>query len=177
MYSMAKRVRSLRIVEAILLVVALSGPWGYEQINVPAEYECQRPFVRLHGDFCGEPVTGLQAVLELGRWGYVWVQHLFIGETGIVDSWSLLLFAAGVGVLLAPLAALVYRATRASSKVWGPHLMLSLLAMAMAGALLIPQGMAPALLWGGWFYVGLLVLVAISEIAVWLARKDGRMAA
>lgn len=38
-----------------LLALALLGPWYFDVIHVPAEYECQAPFVRLDGDFCGQP--------------------------------------------------------------------------------------------------------------------------
>lgn len=43
----------------ILFVVALLGPWTFDVINVPAEYECSAPFIRLNGDFCGMPMSGL----------------------------------------------------------------------------------------------------------------------
>jgi len=32
----------------------------FDQINVPAEYACDKPFIRLEGDFCGSPLSGFQ---------------------------------------------------------------------------------------------------------------------
>ena len=49
----------LRAGVLILFVVALLGPWTFDVINVPAEYECSAPFIRLNGDFCGTPMSGL----------------------------------------------------------------------------------------------------------------------
>ena len=39
--------RALRVALLILLLVAIAGPWAYDQVNVPAEYPCTDPFVRL----------------------------------------------------------------------------------------------------------------------------------
>ena len=50
----------LRLVILALLVVSLLGPWMYDVIGVPAEYTCDKPFVRLEGDFCGMPMSGIQ---------------------------------------------------------------------------------------------------------------------
>lgn len=50
-----------RIIRAgilVLFIIAMLGPWGYDLINVPAQYTCQPPNVRLYGDFCGVPVSG-----------------------------------------------------------------------------------------------------------------------
>jgi len=44
----------------VLLITTLIGPWGFDQINVPAEYACDSPFIRLYGDFCGLPISGFQ---------------------------------------------------------------------------------------------------------------------
>ncbi len=50
--------RALRVALLILLLVAIAGPWAYDRVNVPAEYPCTAPFVRLEGDFCGSPLSG-----------------------------------------------------------------------------------------------------------------------
>lgn len=48
-----------RIILMLLAVVAFAGPWFYEQLYVPGEYECEPPSFRLDGDFCGWPIRGL----------------------------------------------------------------------------------------------------------------------
>ena len=50
----------IRSIILIVFVVTLLGPWMFEQINVPAEYACDKPFIRLDGDFCGSPLSGFQ---------------------------------------------------------------------------------------------------------------------
>jgi len=50
----------IRPIILIVFVVTLIGPWMFEQINVPAEYACDKPFIRLEGDFCGSPLSGFQ---------------------------------------------------------------------------------------------------------------------
>ena len=44
----------------LLLIISLLGPWTFDQINVPAQYPCTPPIVRLYGDFCGVPLSGIQ---------------------------------------------------------------------------------------------------------------------
>lgn len=50
----------IRTIILIVFVVTLIGPWMFDQINVPAEYTCDKPFIRLEGDFCGIPLSGFQ---------------------------------------------------------------------------------------------------------------------
>ena len=50
----------IRPIILIVFVVTLIGPWMFDQINVPAEYACDKPFIRLEGDFCGIPLSGFQ---------------------------------------------------------------------------------------------------------------------
>lgn len=54
-----------RAVAIILFTVAMLGPWAYDLIHVPAEYPCDGPNVRLHGDFCGLPISILWALRSL----------------------------------------------------------------------------------------------------------------
>jgi hypothetical protein len=54
--------RAWRIVALILLVIAMLGPWAYDLINVPAQYSCDGPYVRLEGDFCGLPISLLMGL-------------------------------------------------------------------------------------------------------------------
>jgi hypothetical protein len=48
-----------------LLLLAMMGPWSFDQINVPAEYPCSAPWIRLEGDFCGLPYSGMQMLSSL----------------------------------------------------------------------------------------------------------------
>ena len=65
-----KNKRIWRTAILIMLLVALIGPWTFERINVPAKYPCTSPFIRLEGDFCGEPMSGIW-ILSLMIFGMV----------------------------------------------------------------------------------------------------------
>ena len=63
-----------RIATVVMAFVAMMGPWVYDRISVPAEYACSAPNVRLDGDFCGIPLTGV--------WIYSWwVVHAMVGAS------------------------------------------------------------------------------------------------
>ena len=51
-----------RIIFMMFVLVSMAGPWGFDLISVPREFACSPPFVRLEGDFCGEPNRGLLAL-------------------------------------------------------------------------------------------------------------------
>jgi hypothetical protein len=48
-----------------LLTISLLGTWGYDLINVPAQYDCNLPYIRLKGDFCGSPVPGIMGLFAV----------------------------------------------------------------------------------------------------------------
>ena len=45
------------------MIVAFMGPWVLERLYIPAEYECP---IRLDGDFCGMPQSGISLLFWLG---------------------------------------------------------------------------------------------------------------
>ena len=51
-----------RVAVLVLLLVAIMGPWGFgDLINVPSEFPCSTPYIRLEGDFCARPLRGITA--------------------------------------------------------------------------------------------------------------------
>jgi len=46
-----------------LFILSMLGPWAFDLLNVPAQYPCGWPTVRLEGDFCGYPMSGIGALL------------------------------------------------------------------------------------------------------------------
>jgi hypothetical protein len=42
----------------VLFVISMLGPWIFDSIYVPAEYSCEKPFIRMKGDFCGSTLSG-----------------------------------------------------------------------------------------------------------------------
>jgi len=69
-----------RLLILALLVVAMLGPWTFDLINVPAQYACGKPFVRLYGDFCGSPMSGFRALPWLFA-GFGILIDLIMGNT------------------------------------------------------------------------------------------------
>jgi hypothetical protein len=49
-----------------LFMLSMLGPWMFDLIHVPAQYDCDTPFVRLSGDFCGYPLSGLETIKWFG---------------------------------------------------------------------------------------------------------------
>ena len=54
--------RVWRFAALALLLLAFVGPWAMDRVNVPAEYPCSAPFVRLRGDYCGLPLSGVAMI-------------------------------------------------------------------------------------------------------------------
>ena len=54
----------LRNIVLAIFIIAMLGTWTFDMINVPAQYLCEKPFVRLYGDFCGMPMSGFDSI----RW-------------------------------------------------------------------------------------------------------------
>jgi hypothetical protein len=44
----------------VLFIISMLGPWIFDLLNVPAQYPCGKPSVRLYGDFCGYPMSGFE---------------------------------------------------------------------------------------------------------------------
>jgi hypothetical protein len=100
--------RVWRLVVLGLLLMAFVGPWAFELINVPSEYPCSAPFIRLQGDYCGTPVSGI-AILPalLGELVNLAVQ-LVAGPAAIHDLGRRLLFILGALLLFLPLLSTVF---------------------------------------------------------------------
>jgi hypothetical protein len=61
-----------RMLVLVLFIVSIQGPWTFDLLNVPAQYPCELPSVRLYGDFCGYPMSGFGAVKwAVGRFSYI----------------------------------------------------------------------------------------------------------
>jgi hypothetical protein len=54
--------RIWRVITLAVLLLAILGPWAFDRTNVPAEFPCTGPHIRLEGDFCGIPMSGLWGI-------------------------------------------------------------------------------------------------------------------
>lgn len=132
----------IRAAAWILVLVALLGPWTFDPIHVPAEYTCDKPFVRLEGDFCGYPMSGFQFFMYSGM-------ALFLLPLIPLFSMPILIIRKNS-----------YRLQMINLIAWGASAALSLI-------ILVFQLQGQTLqLWGLALYTALAVTVFIFEVLV-----------
>lgn len=76
------RKQILRVASLAFLYLAMFGPWVYDSINVPAEYSCNFPNVRLEGDFCGVPLSGI-GILFMVIEGLASISQQYLAESAV----------------------------------------------------------------------------------------------
>jgi hypothetical protein len=171
---MSKHRRVWGFVTLTLLLMAGMGPWGFDLVNVPAEYPCSAPFIRLKGDFCGEPVSAVRGISILlgdlvvgtvtGRVAFTDLGHIFLGILCVLI------------VMLPAISAVLWIYT-------GHHEHQSIFHLAAWGlaTILIWFGYSmklltttlqfhPGQLWGLWLYTGLVSTVLILEVVTFAKR-------
>jgi hypothetical protein len=161
----------------VLLIISLFGTWGYDLLHVPAQYDCGWPNVRLEGDFCGYPVTGLwfpsMLVVSFFR---VLVGKMTISDLG-VGAADILWLLPFVLIPLPAISALLWIATKNRPRQWLFHLAAWGLA---ASFIWFPYNVMllttqfkyhPARRWGLWLYTALVTIVFIIEIVQVISRK------
>ena len=169
--------RTWRIAALFFLAAAFLGPWFYDRVNVPAEYTCDPPFIRLEGDFCGLPMSGVW-LLRMLIAGSI---NIFIGlitdVTVSAESVRELLVILSAVLLLLPIIStllLIWRGDRRGLQIF------HLVGLCLAGGLMLwvlstESGLHTSRLWGPWLYTGsvliLLILFLILEIICYAKTK------
>jgi hypothetical protein len=157
------RKRIWRVIALAVLLLAILGPWAFDRINVPAEFPCSRPHIRLEGDFCGLPLSGLWNLAAIALHFIGAIVGLITGGNVFIDWRLMLAYLLGAFLLLLPgySTLLLIRAGERRSRqifnaaAWGLALGVSLLYVS------VYPYMHPAL-WGIWLYIG----VAASSVMV-----------
>jgi hypothetical protein len=170
---LTEHARVWRAVALLLLVASIIGPWAYDQINVPAEYACSAPFVRLEGDFCGVPLSGAYMLFALGSEFVRIVTGLVTGRLVFVEtSRQLLILLLGFLLLLPSISTLlmILRGDRRGLQIF--HITVLCLA---GGMLLWVLSAASELhtirLWGWWLYFASVMVLLILEIVVFAFKS------
>lgn len=162
----------LRAGVLILFVIALLGPWTFDQINVPAEYTCDEPFIRLSGDYCGSPMSGVQFLwLWVGGFFYMFLELITGTFTGQGSEFFFgLFFGLSILPLMPFFTTLLLLWKKDARQFRTVHLVAWVLALILALASLNIQIEDPiARLWGLWLYV----LLAVGAIVIeYLAAKN-----
>ena len=153
-----------------LLIMAIVGPWVFDRINVPSEYPCN---IRLEGDFCGIPLSGMWIIWAVIAEFIHRVVGLVMGGTVLADFSLMLLLILGVLLILLQFFTtllLVLPGERQRLQIfqvaaWG------LAAVAGLWLLLLASEWPRHQLWGLWLYVALVPSALIMEVVVLIARQ------
>ncbi|HSM70515.1 MAG TPA: hypothetical protein VK851_03145 [Anaerolineales bacterium] len=159
-----KQKKIVRMATLILLVISMLGPWMFDLINVPAEFTCDKPFVRLYGDFCGLPLSGFE-FLKFFIGGYFYM--LFTLTTGSFVNDPRELLIGSLLLILIPFFTTLFllwkKETRRLLTINLIAWILALLPTLLMFVLLAVQRSGYTFrLWGLWLYV----LVAIGAIVI-----------
>ena len=165
--------RVWRLVILGLLLIAIVGPWTFDLINVPSEYSCSAPFIRLKGDFCGIPTDGMYVLWAVSGELISRVVGLVTGAMPPTDAGSAFPFILGaIALLLTPVSTvlLIWRGDRQRQlifhvAVWG------LAAVWSWEFLMSTSELPPSQLWGLWLYVALVPSVLILEGVLAIPKK------
>jgi len=160
--------RKWRIALLVVMVVAFMGPWGFDLVNVPSEYECSAPNFRLEGDFCGIPLSGIQHIFWISG-GFISMSFgLVTGEFVFSERMrEFLLFWLMLFPLL-PFISTLLLILRGNNQ-RGQVFTIFAWVLAIGGGLFLRLINYPKLfwaVWGIWLYIGLAISALILEIVV-----------
>ena len=157
--------RAWRVTVLVLGSATFIGPWLYDMLWVPAEYTCSPPTVRLDGNFCGLPMSGLGVF----RWlipEFAYAGKAFLsGEMTLIDWTKDCVLGLFLSLPLLPLLStllLILFGDRRRRQVFG----VVVWSLAAVLGLLIGLSSYPRLfwvLWGVWLYTVLAVTALVLE--------------
>jgi len=170
--------RAWRVAILMLLLLAIIGPWAFDLINVPSEYSCSAPFIRLKGDFCGAPSSGMW-FLMVGVVEFIHqVVRLVTGAATLADLSRMPLISLLALLPLLPFFStlvLILLGDRPGQQVF--HLAAWGLAVAWTlGLLLFAPELPARQLWGLWLFFGLAPSVLILEVVALAHRRRSSQA-
>ncbi|MCO5195847.1 MAG: hypothetical protein M9930_21525 [Anaerolineae bacterium] len=162
-------IQQWRLVTLVLLLVALLGPWLFDRVNVPVEYPCSAPYIRLEGDFCGMPHSGMWLVATfVSGFG----RGAIAGEFSLVETGRALLSSLIPFILVMPVLSALILIWRGNNNIllrvinvviWGLAATLSWFMILMQ----TPSGILPLQFWGLWLYGGVTTAnFAVEAIAL-----------
>jgi hypothetical protein len=162
----SKHKKVWRVAILVVGLAALVGPWGFDETNVPAEYTCSPPSVRLEGDFCGHPLEGFR-ILGWFVIGIIFSSVELVTGAIVFSDWvRQLLYSMYLLLLVLPLFSTLLLLLR------GDHRRLQIFSIAAWG-LAAGMGLVIGLLnyprlfwvlWGPWLYIGLGVSALTLEV-------------
>lgn len=147
------------------MIGAFLGPWVFDRVDVPAQYPCSPPYIRLYGDFCGFPYSGFQVVIQSGVNFIAISIGLLTGKFVFPDRVRELLISLLLLLPLLPVIStllLILRPTHPSRRMF--RLILWILAIGVSiflSSMINPKQFLHS--WGLWLYLGLAISALILE--------------
>lgn len=158
-----------------LLIVSMLGPWSFDLLNVPAQYPCGKPSVRLYGDFCGYPMPGFAGVLWAAGSSFTMLDALIRGNSA--GRLPELLSTISAWIILLPFFSILFLiGNPGSRRLQGINLIAWGLAGLVTLAAIVLQtsreqvGLFFYLLWGLWLYLLLAIGTTLFEILAWRSK-------
>lgn len=178
MFRKPERQRKWRIAFLSAMIVAFLGPWVFDLINVPAQYECSVPNIRLYGDFCGMPLPGFWVMLGTGINFSSTIIGLLTGESIFSEKTRELLISLLMLLPLLPVFSTLLLILRGNTQHRQVFAIVSWI-LAIAACLFVCLQIDPRQLlasWGLWLYILLGLCALILEILLLiLYRKRGSL--
>lgn len=155
----------------VLFIIAMLGPWMFDLLNVPAQYPCGKPSVRLYGDFCGYPMSGFEVIKYANSGLFYNLDQLIKGNiTGrILD----LIFPFYTWLIIFPFFSILLLIWNKQSR-WLQTL--NLVAWGLACSVILTIFILQTredqfvhslyLLWGIWLYILMAIATIVIEILV-----------
>lgn len=169
--------REWRVIELVLLLVAMMGPWAFDLISVPAQYPCT-PAVRLDGDFCGIPMPGTWILSMAVLVPVNGVVELITGTAALADRTRELTFSLLLLLLVLPfISALLMILGRHHSR-WQVLHMITLGLAASFALYISTLGFSRwgyRELWGIWFYIGVTTSALVLEVLTFNSEKETQL--
>ena len=155
----------------VLFVILILGPWAFDLLNVPAQYPCEKPSVRLSGDFCGSPLSGFEAfTIAFGGFFYM-LNELIKGNITAHISGFLILIYPGI-IILPVFSILLLQWKKNSRRLQTINLVILGLACLTTVTMFVLHASRDQvihffyLLWGIWLYILVAIGTIVFEILV-----------
>ncbi len=155
-----------KIIVLILLTIAMIGPWAFDVINVPSEYPCSAPFIRLEGDYCGVPLSGINIFVTAAAGIINLISGIVTGTVDLSDGIREDIFILSVFLLILPFVDMLLMFRREDSR---PRQISHLVMWGLAAGMSVLWGISSIsrsawALWGFWLYSAVVACALIIQV-------------
>ena len=164
--------RVWRAAALVLLLAAVIGPWAFDRVYVPEEYTCTPPFVRLEGDFCGLPLSGVKVFPMMAGVLINVGAEVVSGAIAPVERVGEFVLSLGGLLLLFPFVSTVLLLRQGGSQILQR---LHMAGVGLAAGVLLAVGIQNFSqrmwgLWGVWLYAEVLAAALVLEVLAFVGK-------